>query len=510
MTSFRSALTTVGANTLLSRLLGFGRDLVIAHIFGAGAATDAFFVAFKIPNLMRRLFTEGAFALAFVPTLNAYRTQHGHTALKHFVDEAAGVLTLALVVLTASGILAAPLLIVLVAPGFAADTTQHELATTLLQLTFPYLFFITLTAFAGSILNTYERFGIPAFTPTLLNLSMIGCALWLAPLMAQPIMALAWGVLLAGLAQLALQIPFLLQLKLFPRPRLKRPNPGVQRMIAVLAPTLLGVSMTQLSLLLDTLLASLLASGSISWLYYAHRLLEFPLGIFAATLGTVILPRLAQRHAANDPAAVARILDWALRWIVLLGVPATLGLLMLAVPLIATLFYGGEFGADDVTMTSRSLMAYALGLVGLMTVRILAAGYYARHDPHTPLRFAVRALLLGVICNLALILPLGHVGLALGTALAATVNAGLLLHDLVKTQILRLQPGWRTLLLRAAAANLSMAAVLMLGSNTSAAWLALSNSERLGQLLLWIGSSAVVYIATLLALGLRPRHLKLP
>jgi putative peptidoglycan lipid II flippase len=505
--SFRSALTIVGANTLLSRVLGFGRDLVIAHIFGAGAATDAFFVAFKIPNLMRRLFTEGAFALAFVPMLNDYRTQRGHAALKNFVDDAAGLLTLVLVAITAGGILAAPLLIVLVAPGFATATAQHELATALLRLTLPYLLFITLTAFAGSILNTYERFGIPAFTPVLLNLSLIGCALGLAPQMAQPIMALAWGVLLAGLAQLAFQIPFLLHIKLLPRPRLNRRDPGVQRMIALMAPTLLGVSMTQLSLLLDTVLASLLATGSISWLYYANRLIEFPLGIFAATLGTVILPRLAQRHAAADSAAVAQTLDWALRWIIVLGVPATIGLLLLAQPLIATLFYGGKFGAEDVTMASRSLMAYALGLVGVMAVRVLATAYYARHDPHTPLRLAVRALLLGLVCNLALMLPLGSVGLALGTALAATVNAGLLLHDLVKTEILRLQPGWQALLLRCAGANLSMAAVLMLNSNTSATWLALSSGERLGQLLLWTGSSAVVYIGTLLALGLRPRHL---
>ncbi len=509
MTKIISALATVGSNTLLSRILGFVRDFVIAHVFGASAATDAFFVAFKIPNLMRRLFTEGAFALALVPLLHEYRTQRGLSALRVLIADISGWLGALLLVLTAVGIFAAPLLITLVAPGFIATAAQHELATALLQLTFPYVLFIALTAVAGSILNTYERFGIPAFTPVVLNLSLIACALWLAPHCAQPIMALAWGVLLAGVVQLALQLPFLRQLKLLPRPRLRRQTDGVQRMLRLLGPTALGVSAAQLSLLLDTVLASLLISGSISWLYYAQRLLEFPLGIFATTLGTVILPRLTQRHAAADPVAFAHTLDWALRWIVLIGTPATVGLLTLAVPILATLFYGGEFDADDVMRTNGSVMAYALGLVSVMATRILAAGYYARQDAHTPARMALWTVALGFGCNLMLMVPAGHIGLALGATLAATFNAGWLLHGLISSGILRLRAGWLALLLRCGLAAVSMGAVLIIGSGDNADWLARSSGERLWQLLGWISAGGVVYVGSLLALGVRPQHLRL-
>ncbi|MBK1693616.1 murein biosynthesis integral membrane protein MurJ [Chromatium weissei] len=508
MSSLITALTTVGGNTLLSRVLGFVRDLVIARVFGADAGTDAFFVAFKIPNFMRRLFAEGAFSMAFVPVLNEYREQQSPIALKTFIDDTAGLLGAALLLTTLIGILFAPLLVLLFAPGFIGDSAQHELATRLLQLTFPYLFFISLTALAGSILNTYNRFGIPAFTPVLLNLSLIGCALWLAPYMTEPISALAWGVLIAGVAQLALQIPFLYQLRLLPRPRFNRHNFGVRRVLNLMGPALFGVSIAQISLLLNTLLASFLVSGSISWLYYSDRLMEFPLGILAVTLGTVMLPHLSQRHAANDPTAFSHTLDWALRWIVLLGVPAAVGLLTLAGPLMATLFYSGEFGADDVTMASHSLMAYALGLVGFMAIKILATGYYARQDMQTPVRIAARALLIGMVCNLILMVPLGHVGLALGTTIAALLDAGLLLHGLVKTRILRPQPGWLALLVRSGLANIAMGGLLFIGTGAIADWLVLTTSERAWQLLLWIIAGGAIYIGTLLILGVRPQHLK--
>ncbi|PQJ97168.1 murein biosynthesis integral membrane protein MurJ [Chromatium okenii] len=508
MPSLITSLTTVGSNTLLSRVLGFVRDLVIARVFGADAGTDAFFVAFKIPNLMRRLFAEGAFSMAFVPVLNEYREQQGRVALKAFIDDTTGLLGAALLLTTLLGILSAPLLVLLFAPGFIGDPAQHELATALLQITFPYLLFISLTALAGSILNTYDRFGVPAFTPVLLNLSLIGCALWLAPHMREPVSALAWGVLLAGVAQLALQIPFLRQLQLLPRPRFNRHNPGVRRVLNLMGPALFGVSIAQISLLLNTLLASFLTSGSISWLYYSDRLMEFPLGILAVTLGTVMLPHLSQRHAANDPEAFSHTLDWALRWIVLLGVPAAVGLLTLAGPLMATLFYSGEFGADDVTMASHSLMAYALGLVGFMAIKILATGYYARQDMQTPVRIAARALLIGMVCNLVLMVPFGHVGLALGTTIAALLDAGLLLQGLIKTQILRPAAGWLALLLRSALANAMMGGLLFIGTGAIADWLAFTASERVWQLLLWIITGGAVYIGTLLALGVRPQHLK--
>ncbi len=510
MVSLAASMTRVGGNTLLSRVLGFVRDLVVAHVFGANGVTDAFFVAFKIPNFMRRLFAEGAFSMAFVPVLNAYREKRGFAALKSFVDDIAGTLGLALLLITVLGVLAAPVLVLIFAPGFTEDTAQRELATAMLRLTFPYLLFISLTAFAGGILNTYERFGVPAFTPVLLNLVLIACALWLAPRMEQPIMALAWGVLLAGIAQLAFQIPFLIRLGLLPRPRLNIRDPGVRRVARLMGPALFGVSVAQISLLLDTLLASFLTTGSISWLYYSDRLMEFPLGILAVALGTVILPRLSQRHAADDPESFSHTLDWALRWILLLGVPSAVGLLALSGPLMATLFHSGEFGAEDVTMAARSLMAYSLGLVGFMGIKILAPGYYARQDMKTPVRIAVIALLTGLVCNLILMFPLGHAGLALGTAIAATLNAGLLVRGLLQEGIWRPCPGWTRLLLQGLGASLAMGLVLLLGVDATPDWIAMASGERIAQLLMWIAIGGAVYVGTLFVSGIRPRHLLTP
>ncbi len=507
VTSLVASIVTVGGNTLLSRILGFIRDLVVARVFGADADTDAFFVAFKIPNFMRRLFAEGAFSMAFVPVLNEYHRQHGLSGVKGFVDDMAGTLGAALLLVTALGIIGAPLLILIFAPGFTDDVSQRELATAMLRLTFPYLLFISLTALAGGILNTYERFGIPALTPVLLNLSLIGCALWLAPLMHKPIMALAWGVLIAGIAQLAFQLPFLMQIGLLPRPRFNLDDPGVKRVIGLMGPAVFGVSVAQISLLLDTLLASFLTTGSISWLYYSDRLMEFPLGILAAALGTVILPRLSQRHATNDPAAFSMTLDWALRWGLLLGIPSAVGLLALAGPLMATLFHSSSFDATDVKMASASLMAYALGLTGFMSIKILAPGYYARQDMQTPVRIAVIALLVGMACKLILMIPLGHAGLALGTSIAAVLNAGLLLHALLKARILRPRPGWIALLIRILTAGLMMGMLVFIGTGRTAEWITMTQVERLWQLVTWIALGGSVYLGGLFVLGLRPRHL---
>ncbi|MBK5963134.1 murein biosynthesis integral membrane protein MurJ [Thiocystis minor] len=508
MASLPASLAKVGGNTLLSRILGFARDLVVARLFGADAGTDAFFVAFKIPNFMRRLFAEGAFSMAFVPILNEHREQRGFLALKGFIDDIAGTLGAALLLITALGVLGAPVLVLIFAPGFANDASQWELATAMLRLTFPYLLFISLTAFAGGILNTYDRFGVPAFTPALLNLSLIGGAIWLAPHLERPIMALAWGVLLAGLIQLAFQLPFLAQLNLVPRPRFNDRNPDIRRVIRRMGPALFGVSVAQISLLMDTLLASFLTTGSISWLYYSDRLMEFPLGILAATLGTVILPRLSRRHIANDPESFSQTLDWALRWLLLLGVPSAIGLLTLAGPLMATLFHSNEFGADDVTMASHSLMAYSLGLIGFMGIKVLTPGYYARQEMRTPVRIAVIALLVGIGCNLVLMIPLGHSGLALGTTIAATINAGLLLRGLLKQGILIPRPGWTSFLARVLAANLAMGILVSLGTGSTADWIAMTARARAWHLLMWIAIGASVYLGALLALGLRPKELR--
>jgi putative peptidoglycan lipid II flippase len=507
LASFALSIAKVGGNTLVSRILGFARDLVVARIFGADAGTDAFFVAFRIPNLMRRLFAEGAFALAFVPILSEYKTRRGPGELRRFIDDTAGTLAAALLVMTAVGILAAPLLVLAFAPGFLQVPGQRILATEMLRLTFPYLLFISLTALAGGILNTFGRFGIPAFTPVLLNLSLIACALWLAPHLDQPIVALAWGVLIAGVAQLALQLPFLARLGLLPRPRLSPGDPGVRRILGLMGPALLGVSVGQLNMLLSTLLASFLAAGSISWLYYSDRLMEFPLGVLGVALGTVILPKLSGEYAAGSPEDFSATLDWALRWVLILGLPASLGLLLLAGPLFATLFHSAAFTASDVHMAARSLMAYAPGVLGFLAVKALAPGYYARQQVRTPVRIAVVAMLVNMTLSLALMHPLGHAGLALATTLAALVNAGFLLRGLVGEGVYRPRPGWRRLLARALAAGLVMGLVLALGCPDTDQWLALAGGEGAARLLGWIGVGALVNGLTLLALGLRPADL---
>lgn len=511
MASLVASVTRIGGGTLVSRVLGFARDLVIARIFGADATTDAFFVAFKIPNFTRRLFAEGAFSMALVPVLQAYKhrdaEQAGAHPLADFVDKMAGTLSVALALITALGVLAAPALILLFAPGFASDASQWEIATAMLRLTLPYIFFITLTAFAASVLNIYERFAIPAFTPAILNLILIACALWLAPQLDQPIMALAWGVLIAGIVQLGFQLPFLHQLGLLPRPCLNIGDPGIGRVFAQMGPAILGVSVAQISLLLDTLLASFLQTGSISWLYYADRLMEFPLGILAVALGTVIMPRLAQHHIADDSADFSRTLDWALRWILLLGAPAAIGLLALSQPLMTTLFLSREFGPNDVTMAAQGLMAYALGVTAFMAIKVLAPGYYARRDTRAPVRIALIALALGLVCDLVLIYPLGHVGLALGTSIAAAVNAGLLLRGLLVAGIYRPTPGWGRLLLKGLGASLAMGALILLGTGTQASWIDQDSGWRIAYLIGWIFAGAAVYAGILIAAGLRPRDI---
>jgi putative peptidoglycan lipid II flippase len=486
--------------------MGFVRDLVVARVFGADAGTDAFFVAFKIPNFMRRLFAEGAFSMAFVPVLNEYRTTHSFPDLKHFVDEVAGTLGAVLLGVTVLGVLGAPLLILIFAPGFVGETGKQEMAAEMLRLTFPYLMLISLTAFAGGILNTYDRFGVPAFTPVLLNVSLIVCALLLAPEMERPIFALAWGVLFAGIAQLAFQAPFLWQIGLLPRPRISFQDDGVRRVVKLMVPALFGVSVTQIGLLLNTLLASFLVTGSITWLYYGDRLMEFPLGILGVALGTVILPRLSQKHAEQSPAAFSRTLDWALRWVLLLGVPSAVGLLVLAGPMMAALFYSGEFTGEDVDMAAHALMAYALGLTAFMGIKVLAPGFYARQDMKTPVKIAVIAMGTNVAFSLLLMFPLGHTGLALATTISASVNATLLLRGLLREGVYRPQAGWNLLILRSLGACLIMGLVLWWGCGDTAKWLDMDTWERVLRLFGWILAGGAAYALALLAFGIRPGH----
>ncbi|MCG6967097.1 MAG: murein biosynthesis integral membrane protein MurJ [Chromatiaceae bacterium] len=509
MSLFKS-LSTVGGHTFLSRILGFIRDLVLAQVFGADAQTDAFFVAFKIPNFLRRLFGEGAFATAFVPVLTEYRSKRDPRELKEFVDHIAGSLGLVTLAVSLIGVIAAPLVVSLFAIGWVIDgeTVKLALAADMLRLTFPYLFFISLTAFAGGILNAHDRFAVPAFTPVLLNLCLIAAALWLAPLMERPVVALAWGVLLAGITQFTFQLPFLARIGLIPRPSPGFHDPGVRRVLKLMVPALFAVSVTQINLLLDTVLASFLVSGSISWLYYSDRLMEFPVGILGVALSTVILPRLSRRQAEAAPVAFSHTLDWGLRMTLIFGIPAAVGLIMLAGPLMSTLFHSSEFDARDVLMAERSLMAYSIGLQAFLLIKVLAPGFYARQDTRTPVRIGVIAMVANMLLNLALIYPLQHAGLALATSLAAYVNAFLLWRGLRRAQAYAPAQGWRRLALQVGVAAVLMALVLHLASPALLQWLQADRWERIVWLAGLILLAMACYFALLLALGLRIRDLR--
>ncbi|WP_321528916.1 murein biosynthesis integral membrane protein MurJ [Sedimenticola selenatireducens] len=504
---FRS-LAKVGSNTLLSRILGFVRDLVVAHTFGANAGTDAFFVAFKIPNFLRRLFAEGAFAVAFVPVLTEYKERRSFAELKRFVDHVAGTLGAVLLAVTLAGVLGAPVLAMIFAPGFIGSAGKLDLAVDMLRLTFPYLLFISLTAFAGGILNAHGRFGIPAFTPVLLNVSLISSALWLAPQMDRPIMALAWGVLLAGILQLLFQFPFLRRIRLLPRFVFAPKDDGVRRIGRLMLPALFGVSVTQLNLLLDTLIASFLVSGSISWLYYSDRLMEFPLGILGVGLATVILPNLSKKHATESPEGFSHVVDWALRWGLLLGLPSAVGLFVLAGPMIATLFQSELFDATDVAMSRQSLMAYSLGLLSFILIKVLAPGYYSRQDTRTPVRIAVIAMVANMVMNIILVFPLAHAGLALATSLSATLNAFLLYRGLRREGVYQPEAGWPLLILRGVLASAVMGGLLYWGVGDLASWLGGATWDKVWRLLLWVLAGVGSYFAALALLGIGPRHFR--
>lgn len=499
------ALAAISSMTLLSRIMGFVRDVLIARIFGAGLATDAFFVAFRIPNLLRRLFAEGAFSQAFVPILAEYRNRRSPEDTRSLVDHVAALLALALAVVTLIGIIAAPIVIYVSAPGFYATPQKFGLTVTLLRIAFPYILFISLVSFAGGILNTYGRFSVPAFTPVLLNLSFIGCALWLAPHVNPPVLALAWAVFLGGMLQLAFQAPFLARLDMLPRLRLKFNDEGVWRVLKLMGPAVFGVSIGQLSMLINTIFASFLVTGSVSWLYYADRLMEFPTALLGVALGSILLPSLAKYHADESREEYSTLLDWGLRLTVLLALPAALALALLAVPLIATLFYHGAFTGDDVWMTRSALIAYSLGLLGLILVKVLAPGFYARQNIKTPVKIAVITLVATQLMNLAFIFPLKHAGLALAIGLGACLNAGLLYYKLRSHGIYQPQPGWAGFMLKVAAAVAAMAAVLWFASGGEHSWLAGSVASRVARLSWVITAGAVSYFAALWLLGFRLR-----
>jgi len=502
--------TVVGGMTLISRVLGFIRDMVAAHFFGASSGYDAFIIASKIPNFMRRLFAEGAFAQAFVPVLSEYRMGYPHEDVQRFVNRVAGCLSMVLMAVTVLGICIAPILVFIFAPGFASgDEGRLVESADMLRITFPYLLFISLTAFAGGILNSYGRFAAPAFTPVFLNIMMIVTAVFLSPYMAEPVHALAWGMFLGGIIQLLFQFPFLKKIHLVPIPEFNWQDKGVRRILMLMVPALFGVSINQLNLMLSSVFASFLPIGSVSWLYYAERLMEFPLGGFGVALATVVLPKLAQQHTQAKQEGFSATLDWGIRWVLLVGLPAALGLMLLAGPLLATLFYSdtGRFTELDVLKSQQSLMAYSLGIVGFMLVKILASAYYARQDIRTPVQFAVVTVIANAVFSMAFILPLAHAGLALATSLAALLNAGLLGYGLYRRQVYTVQPGWRLFSLRLALACIVMALVIVFFVPSLEEWFTFSVSKRMMTLALLIVMSGLAYIGTLFASGLRVHHI---
>ena len=501
----------VGSMTLVSRVLGLVRDIVLARWFGADASMDAFFVAFKIPNFMRRLFAEGAFSQAFVPIISEYREQQDHATVQQLVNRVAGTLLGVLSLITVIGVLASPVLVAVFAPGFLyRDPAQFDLAALMLRMTFPYLLLISLVAFAAGILNTYGRFAAASFAPVWLNVVLIGAAILVSPRLAQPELALAGGVFVAGVVQLLFLLPSLRRVGLFPRPQWGMQDAGVRRILKLMLPGIIGSSVAQINLLFDTLIASFLVAGSVSWLYYSDRLVEFPLGVFAIALATVILPSLSRSHATDSATEFSRTIDWGLRLVLLIAVPSAIGLLLLARPMLATLFNYGDFNAADVDMAGLSLMAYTIGLPAFMLIKVLAPAFYSRKDTRTPVRIAIVALVTNMVLNLMFVVPLvmlkipgPHAGLAMATSIAAWVNAGLLYRGLKKQQVYHPEAGWRQFFLQLGLAGAVLGAVLFWGIPAMPVWLDWSVWSRVSGLFIWVIAGAAAYFIALHLAGLR-------
>jgi len=505
--------------TLASRITGFARETLIASVFGANALTDAFNVAFRIPNLFRRLFAEGAFAQAFVPVLAATRAEQGDAATRELIDKVASVLLLAVVLLSLAGVLAAPWLVWAMASGLQQSAQGMDTAVGLTRWMFPYIGFMSMVALSAGILNTWKRFAVPAATPVLLNVCMIGAALWGAPWLAtqgvEPIYAMAGGVMLGGVLQLSVQIPALRGLGVFPRLGLfpKRiqaawQDPGTRRILSLMAPALLGVGVAQLSLIINTQIASHLTPGSVSWISYADRLMEFPIALLGVALGVVLMPQLASAQAKGDADAYSAMLDWGLRLVWVLAWPCAVALLVFSQPLVAVLYHYGAFTANDVSQTTLALTGYGVGVLGLVAIKVLAPGFYAKQDTRTPVRIAVAVLIFTQVINFFLVPYLAHAALTLSIGLGALLNALWLLQGLRRNRSWQARPGWGLLVLRVVLASSVMGACLFY-SATHWDWTALRATpwQRIGLMTGVLTASAVLYFVALRGLGLDLRAL---
>jgi putative peptidoglycan lipid II flippase len=497
------ALSTVSALTLLSRITGLARESLKAVGFGAGLQMDAFEAAFRLPNILRRLFAEGAFSQAFVPILAEYKRARGEDATRDLVDRVATLLAVSLVAISVLGLVAAPWLVYLLAGGFARTPGKVELTAELIRIMFPYIFFISLVSLAGGILNVHRRFAIPAFTPVLLNVSIIGAAIFVAPHVDPPIVALAWGVAVGGAAQLALQILPLARLAMLPRPRFDWRDEGVSRVLRAMGPAVIGVSAAQISTLINTQLAAYLGDGRISWITYADRLMEFPSAMLGVALGTVLLPSLVKYHHDDNEEQYRSLLDWGLRLTFLLALPAALALALLSVPLISTLYQYGRFTQNDVWQTRDALLGYSVGLIGLIAVKILAPGFYAGQDMNTPVKIAFVTVLVTQILAVALMFRIGHAGLTLATSLGACLNGTLLFLTMRRRGIYSPQPGWALFLGRIAIALAVLGGVLWWASGSDAFWVSAGVWAKVGRLSLVIAAGALAYFAALWLCGFR-------
>ena len=514
MKLLRSSLVFTSMN-LLSRIAGFARDMLQATMFGTGGAMSAFIVAYRIPNFLRRVFAEGSMSMAFVPVLNEIRESGDRERLRDFIDHMAGSLAAVVFVVAGIGVLAAPLIATIFTPGALDEPAKFALTTEMLRITFPYLVFISMMALCASVLNSFGKFGLAAFTPVLHNLTVIAAMLLLAPQMDVPPKALAWGVLIAGFLQLALLWPALARLGLRPRLKLGFGHADVRRVAKLMLPTLFSSSVAQVNLLVGTVFASLLADGSQDWLYYSDRLVEFPLGLFGVAIGTVILPHLSRRFAAHDQAGYSQSLDWGLRLVLLVGWPAGLGLMFLAEPITATVYNYGRFTAHDTQMAAWALMAMSIGVPAFMASKVLLPAFYARQDTKTPMRAALWTVGTNVGLTIAIVTPLAmnqtmgaHAGIAFATAVAGVVNAVWLFIALRRQQLFTAAAGWPAYLFKLLFAGLAMVASLVALRLWTGDWSSLAALNRVVTLLAAVAMGAIVYGAVLLICGLRPRHLR--
>ena len=506
---------TVSAMTFVSRVLGLVRDVVVANLMGAGAAADVFFFANRIPNFLRRLFAEGAFSQAFVPVLTEYHASGDKDKMRDLISKASGTLGVLVTIVTLFGILGSGVVTAIFGAGWFMDwlnggpnAVKFELASFLLKITFPYLWFITFVALSGAVLNTIGKFAVSSFTPVFLNVMMIFAAIYISPHMEQPEIGLAIGVFLGGLVQFGFQIPFMYREGLLVKPKWGWSDPGVKKIRTLMIPALFGVSVSQINLLLDTMVASFLMTGSISWLYYSDRLLEFPLGLFGIAIATVILPALSRKHVDAESKGFSDTMDWGVRMVILLGVPAMIGLMVLAKPMLMVLFMRGEFMPSDVNNASLSLLAYASGLLNFMLIKVLAPGYYSRQDTKTPVRYGIIAMLTNMVFNAIFAYLFGYVGLAMATSLSALINMVLLYRGLHIAGVYRLSRETIIFAFKVMIAGGVMTALLNWQLADMSVWLTWHISTRAYWLVGLIGLGAIGYIASVLAFGIRLKDLK--